>query len=52
MQSIKPEITYGGTIDRGVIISAIKNGARVLSYTKPGVVTRPLAPKDPRGRKG
>lgn len=34
--------TYGGTIDQGEIISVAQDGARVLSYTKPGVVTRPL----------
>jgi hypothetical protein len=42
MQSTMIPIPYGGTIDRGVIISVSQDGARVLSYTKPGVVTRPL----------
>ncbi len=37
-----PHIPYGGTIDQGVIISVAQDGARVASYSKPGVVTKPL----------
>jgi microcystin-dependent protein len=42
MYNTMQQYPYGGTIDRGVIISVAEDGARVASYTKPGVVTGPL----------
>jgi hypothetical protein len=42
MQNTEDQYPYGGTVDQGVIISVAQDGARVASYSKPGVVTRPL----------
>lgn len=36
------EMPYGGYLERGVVLKVSADGARIASYDRPGIVTKPL----------